>query len=214
MKNKSSLLNSGEWFNVLKTHLPMVFYAINRNGVFTLSEGLGLAKLGLVPGQVVGHSVFDVYKDFPDILAAIKKALTGVKVVIEHNIGDYYVENLLVPQYDENNEVSGLICVAIDICERTNMEQSLKKERNLLKAIMDSVPGILYLYNDSGNLVQWNKNHEEISGYSSEEMSKMNLLDWFKDNEEDQKLIAKEVECALQGKVTSTDAEFTNKIWR
>ncbi len=211
MKNKSSLLNSGEWFNVLKTHLSMVFYALDRNGVFTLSEGLGLSKLGLVPGQVVGLSVFDVYKDFPDILAAIKQALTGVKVVIEHNIGDYYVENSLVPQYDENNEVSGLICVAVDICERNIMEQSLKKERNLLKAIFDSVPGILYLYNDKGNLVQWNKNHEEISGYSSEEMSKMNLLDWFKDNEEDQKLIAREVEVALQGKVTSSDANLRIK---
>lgn len=205
MYNIDQLLNSGEWFNVLTTHLPMVFYALDINGIFTLSEGLGLKKLGLEPGQAVGLSAFDMYKDYPEIIEAINRGLKGENVVFEHNVGDYYIENRLVTQYDENNQITGLICVAIDICDRIIMEQSLKKEKILSKAIMDSIPGILYLYDDEGRLVHWNKNHEELTGHSTAELSKMRFSDWFKDDEKSQAMLIKESQKLLQGESTSSE---------
>ena len=48
-------------------------------GVFTLSEGRGLDDLGLKPGQVVGQSVFDLYRDVPQVLSAIRRASWTVK---------------------------------------------------------------------------------------------------------------------------------------
>ena len=54
MAKKLHLPDSAAWFSVLTNHLPMVFYILDRNGVFLMSEGLGLKKLGLKPGQVVG----------------------------------------------------------------------------------------------------------------------------------------------------------------
>jgi len=40
------------------TKAPVVFFALDAEGKFTLSEGRALQKLGLLPGQVVGQSVF------------------------------------------------------------------------------------------------------------------------------------------------------------
>ena len=39
-------------------HAPIIVFAIDRDGIFTLSEGSGLKSLGLAPGQVVGQSAF------------------------------------------------------------------------------------------------------------------------------------------------------------
>lgn len=39
-----------------------VLFAFDREGVFTLSEGGGLAVLGRRPGEVVDRSIFDVYR--------------------------------------------------------------------------------------------------------------------------------------------------------
>lgn len=61
-------LDEINWFDVLTTHLPMVFYALDGKGIFFLSEGKGLTKLGFTPGQVVGQSVFELYKDTPKLL--------------------------------------------------------------------------------------------------------------------------------------------------
>ena len=59
---------------------PMVLFAIDADGVFTLSEGKALELLGLEPGEVVGRSVFDVYAELPQIQKAVRRALAGEHV--------------------------------------------------------------------------------------------------------------------------------------
>ncbi len=65
--------------------------------------------------------------------------------------------------------------------ERRKAEEALRQETDFNHAIFDSVPGILYLYDSSGRLVRWNKNHETITGYSGEELAGRHVLDWFPD---------------------------------
>lgn len=170
-----------------------------------------MEKLGLEPGQVVGLSVYDVYQEHPDILEAIKRAMHGEYVVFEHAVGDFHVENHLVPQFDEDGKPSGLICAAIDIDKRIQTEKSLDRERTFTQAIMNSVPGILYLYDAEGHLLHWNRAHEELTGYSSEELSRMTLSDWYRGNDTELAQIMERVQEALTGHVTSADANLLLK---
>jgi PAS domain S-box-containing protein len=211
MSSKYKLSDSGEWFDLILKYLPVIFYALDENGIFTLSEGLDLSKIGLQPGEVVGRSALEMYKDYPGTIDVLHRALKGEYVIYHHNLGDYYMESRFVPQYDENDKIKGIIGITIDVGDRIRMEKSLQKEKNLSKAIMDSVPGILYLYDDESKLVYWNKNHEELTGYSNEEMLKFKFLDWFEDDE-DKALVRKEVQLALQGKITAFDAKLRTKF--
>lgn len=63
-------------------------------------------------------------------------------------------------------------------------QDELLIEKKLIDAIFNSVPGLIYLYDNQGKLVRWNKKHEEIIGYSPEELSQMTYFDWFKGDEE------------------------------
>ncbi len=56
---------------------------------------------------------------------------------------------------------------------------ALADERAFSSAVLESVPGLLYLYEDSGRIVRWNKNHETATGYSAAEMAKRTLADWY-----------------------------------
>ncbi len=56
---------------------------------------------------------------------------------------------------------------------------AIKREQTLIKAIFDSIPGYLYVYDERGKLIRWNKKHETMTGYSSEELSGMTLDKWF-----------------------------------
>ena len=58
----------------------VVLFALDKDGIFTLSEGKGLEVLGLEPGQVVGLSVFDVYREFPQICETARCVLAGEPV--------------------------------------------------------------------------------------------------------------------------------------
>jgi PAS domain S-box-containing protein len=76
--------------------------------------------------------------------------------------------------------LTALVFLMLNIQQRRKAEKALLREKNIIDAILDSAPGMIYLYNDQGNLERWNKKHEEMSGYSPEEMNGRNVLDWFK----------------------------------
>jgi PAS domain S-box-containing protein len=69
-----------------------------------------------------------------------------------------------------------LTCLAVYLSQTV----SLSRERAFINAVLDSVPGLLYLYDADGRLVRWNKKHEELTGYSKEELAKMRVTDWFR----------------------------------
>lgn len=63
--------------------------------------------------------------------------------------------------------------------ELTATQESLLQEKTFVEALLESVPGYLYVYDSQGTLVRWNKKHELMTGYSAEELSRMTLEKWF-----------------------------------
>ena len=76
--------------------------------------------------------------------------------------------------------------------ELIEREQALKAEKDFSEAVLEGVPGYLYVYDEEGRLVKWNKKHETMTGYTSEELSGMTLSDWF--DETDLKRVNETVE--------------------
>ncbi len=87
--------------------------------------------------------------------------------------------------------------------ESKRVAKDLEQEKKFSEKVLNSLPGIFYLYDEEGNIVHWNRNHEILTGFSAEEISHRKLLDWF--NEEDKIQIASRVkETFARGK---SDAE-------
>ncbi len=80
---------------------------------------------------------------------------------------------------DINGKISGTRGTAFDITERKQAEEALAQEKLFIEALLESLPGYLYVYDDQGNLIRWNKKHETMTGYSAEELSRMNISKWF-----------------------------------
>ena len=75
--------------------------------------------------------------------------------------------------------------------ESKRVAKDLEKEKKFSEKVLSSLPGIFYLYDEDGNIVRWNKNHEILTGFSAEEVSRRKILDWF--NEKEKKYIASRV---------------------
>ena len=112
-KAYEKLKESEEKFKTLVTNNEEIIYIIGKDGKFILSEGKGLSKLGIVPGQVVGQSVFELFKDYPEMLTDMKKALEGKTLTKEHKVNGQYFRNwyFTLPEYKwRNNRVIRIIC--------------------------------------------------------------------------------------------------------
>ena len=69
--------------------------------------------------------------------------------------------------------------ISVDITDRKRTEEASRNEHEFMAAVFNSVPGLLYLYTEDGRLLQWNRQHELMTGYTAEELLNFRVEDWF-----------------------------------
>ena len=98
---------------------PLILWAIDRDGVFTLAEGKYLNAFGFQPGPRVGQSAYDVFGNIPGFVDNIRLAMKGRIANTISKIDGLYFETCYTPVEDEPGCYTGLIGVSIDVTEHT-----------------------------------------------------------------------------------------------
>ncbi len=80
----------------------------------------------------------------------------------------------------------------IEIAESRRAIGDIQREQLFSEKVLDSLPGIFYLYNQEGEIIRWNKNHETLTGFTAEELPRRNMFDWF--SGEDKERVAEVVD--------------------
>ncbi len=91
---QTELRDTEQRLRALVEQAPIVVFAIDRDGVFTLSEGHGLEALGLKPGEVVGQSAYEVYRDVPRIVDNVRRCLAGESISDLVHVGELVFESI------------------------------------------------------------------------------------------------------------------------
>jgi PAS domain S-box-containing protein len=96
-----------------------------------------------------------------------------------------------------------------DITVRKTAERKVYAEKEISDTIINSLPGIFYLYNRQGKFYRWNKNFETVSGYSAAEIEKMHPLEFF-DNP-DKELLEQKIRSVFLSGEDTVEADFLLK---
>ena len=126
-RTEQRLSDSEAQISTIVESAPMVLFALDVDGRFTLSEGKALELLGLERGEVVGRSVHDVYADHPQVLDAVGRALEGEPVSELLEIGElvFDVSSSYSPVRECHAGGPVMIGVATDVTSRRRSEQAL-----------------------------------------------------------------------------------------
>jgi len=171
MERKRAELDLRESESRLRTvmeNTPVVLFALDRRGVFTLFEGRGLSALGLKPGEIVGRSVFDVYRDAPSVLEGVRRALTGEAFSTVSGIDGIVFEVWYYPVRNERNELVGTTGVATDITERKRIERAVEQAATEWRTAMDASQDVIYLLDLNRRIMRANKSFYAITGKTPE----------------------------------------------
>ena len=139
------------------SNFPTVLWTIDAKGIFTLSEGRGLGAIGLKPGQAVGRSAFEMYRDFPVIIEGMNKALAGEASSWQVNIGDASFQTFAVPMRDKYGNITGMIGESIDITEKIMAERAIIRSEEKYRELIENIPTPIalchYTFGDNGDAI-------------------------------------------------------------
>ena len=156
---------------------PLILFAVDPNGIFTLCEGEGLNSLSLAPGEFVGQSIFKVYADAPKIGEDIRRALSGESFTSSIEIRELVFDVRYSPMASYSGKILGVIGVATDITEARKAQFAIQESEVRYRELFENANDILYTHDLAGNFTSLNQSGERITGYSSEEAMTMNVAD-------------------------------------
>jgi PAS domain S-box-containing protein len=120
-----------------------------------------------------------------------------------------YLEMYAVPLKNAEGNIISLLGVTRDVTERKKIEQQIIKEKELSDSIINSLPGIFYLFSAERKLLRWNKNFETVSGYNSNEIVLITPVDFYEG--EGRKMVQENfTKVMLEGK-SQFEANFVTK---
>lgn len=93
--------------------------------------------------------------------------------------------------YNDMGKAVRLLGALRDITKQKMNEERIILEKELSDSIINSLPGVFYLYNAEGKFYRWNKNLELVTGYTAAELEYLTPLDLI--NPADRELVSSKI---------------------
>lgn len=137
--------------------------------------------IGLAQSEILGKTLFEIF--VPEIAKKMKDNYD--RCLAENDVIEYeeklYLANRksfwrtrLSPLF-MNDHVIGLLGVSKNITPQKNMKDILEESKNKYKVYVENAPYGVFLADQEGNYLEVNQKASEITGYTVEELLKMNL---------------------------------------
>jgi rsbT co-antagonist protein RsbR len=112
---------------------PLVLWALDKNGQFTMAEGRGLEGLGSKPGEWVGRDALADWKGTP-AEAAMRRALAGEEFRANITVaGPHHYDVWYVPIRDAEGAPDGMFGLALDVTKEREASAALAEKLALVE---------------------------------------------------------------------------------
>ena len=152
---------------------PSVLFAVDAEGVFTLSEGTGLGAPGLEPGELVGRSAFEAYRDAPAVGESLRRALAGEAFASVVTVRGVAFRCLYNPLRNAAGAVVGVVGSAVETSGRDRkVDDALVESEERYRALIENVQeGVGLLGPGEDALVEYcNRAYAKVLGLLPDEL--------------------------------------------
>ena len=187
------------------------FIALDRNFCYTYMNKKAGKLARRDPDTIIGKNVWE---EFPAAInsstfEAFNKAMKEQKYVTNT---DYYKPYDLWYESSVFPSPNGLSIFMRDITEQKKSEKEISKVKALADNLIDSLPGVFYFFDLQGRFIRWNKQLEDVTGYSEGEIATMHPADFFEAKEKN--YVVARIQGIFQKGINDTDANLITKDGR
>jgi diguanylate cyclase (GGDEF)-like protein/PAS domain S-box-containing protein len=156
-----SLEEMGARLRALVRNAPIIHFAIDAQGLVSVSEGRGLEAMGVAPGEVVGRSIFELYAAKEWVVDSVRRALAGEAVsVVGQARGRWYsVQYVPLP-----GPAGGAIGFAVDVTAQKEAEERLRESEERFRSLSEASFEAIAIH-DQGRILVANRAMADLFGY-------------------------------------------------
>ncbi len=173
----SSLRESEEKFSRAFRSSPVgICLSTLAEGRFIDVNDTFLSMFGFTRGEVIGRTVLDLQMwvdpvNRPELIRWLNEqgSLKNFEKTFRRKSGAIGHALCSVDRVELDGEEC-LVTLLNDVTERKQAEEQLRQEKTISDSLINSLPGIFYLFDARRRLLRWNKNMETVAGYSAEEL--------------------------------------------
>jgi len=147
---------------------PVILFALDPKGVFTLVEGKGLHSLGVRPGMLLGKSFFELLGDVPHAVDGVRRALAGESVTSRVELFGFEFEAQFSPVRERDDSITGVVGVATDITERRRAEEAARRADAASRTLVQQAPFGIYRATPEGAFLTVNPALVEMLGFDND----------------------------------------------
>lgn len=187
-ERERQLRESEERFRTLADSFPNggVFY-FDDDLRYQYASGSGFDPIDTSPEDLMGNTLYEVDPYTEEVIELLeplmRETLEGNRDTIELPYEDHVYEVHSMPLRDEAGTVTGGFYITQDITERKERQQELAEERAFTEQTLDALNDVFYVIDSDGTLTRWNEHVTDITGYSDAELTDMDMLEFFPEDE-------------------------------
>lgn len=169
---EAELIREKEFLQVLMNNIPDCIYFKDRNSKYTKVNASLVSKFGInFPEEAIGKSEADflnsqdvvkLYDDEQQIMESGVPIIEKIEEELRSGREHRFISSTKIPVRDENGIVNGIVGISRDVTKEHKYKLTLKKERELLRILLDSVPDFIYFKDRESKYTLINRALSEI----------------------------------------------------
>ncbi|WP_435333238.1 PAS domain S-box protein [Haloarchaeobius sp. TZWWS8] len=204
-------------YQALIEHSSDLVSVLDDEGIVQYVSPSAPTVVGYEPDELTGTSSFDRIhpEDKDEVVESFRSAIDDPTVTptveyrYHHGDGDWHLLESKGRNRLEDPDIEGFVVNTRDVTDQRETERELDAERDLFSAAIDALPHTFYISNLDGSPWRWNKDFEELTGYTGEEIASLPTEAFFA--EEDMDRIEEVLERVLDGETVVYEARAKTK---
>jgi rsbT co-antagonist protein RsbR len=144
-------LRYGQRLLELINELPIIVWAMKKDGTCTLSAGKLLEQMGIQPGILVGKNLFELYGETaPHYLDQFRRALAGESFIVDEIMGATIYQTHYFSEKNVFGEITGIYAVTQDITAVRRAEEDARVHEEQMasqaKALAEAISPIIEVW--------------------------------------------------------------------
>lgn len=211
---EKSLVEQRNYIDTILDSLPSIYLLMDQDLQFVEWNSYAERYTGYSSEQIKSKTAYDLIA--PSEHEKMEEAIDRVRsnrgdgseldlITKSGNIIPFFWQGYFIELKGEKY----FLCVGIDISSQKEFEQKLLEEKRFNEALLESLPGIFYMFDQEGNYRRWNQNMLDEMGYTDEEMKQITPDVFF--SEEDYELIETEIQRVFEKGKSDIEAYLKTK---